>query len=262
MSYSITCKQLVQMNKIWAYYDKNHPALCDVSMSVERGSNYAIVGKSGSGKSTLLRVINGMMSYSSGAVSVDYMHPDIRDKKFRTKMAKIGYIPQNLGLVKNTSVLDNVLIGALPRMSTIRSFLRSFPQEETEYAKHVLEIVGLDGKENRRTHMLSGGERRRVAIARALVQKPVLLLADEIVSELDTATAHGIMETISEAQKKFGLTAIMVHHDINLALEYADRVAVINEGRKVLEIGVDGENIVDFQTGDLTEKQILEMYSD
>ena len=69
------------------------------------------------------------------------------------------------------------------------------------------------------------------------------------------------METILETQKKFGLTAIMVHHDIDLALKYADRVAVISEGRKVLEIGVDGENIVDFQTGDLTEKQILEMYS-
>ena len=73
MSNSITCSRLVQMNKIWAHYDKDHPALCNVSMSVKRGSNYAIVGKSGSGKSTLLRVINGMMSSSSGAVSVDYM---------------------------------------------------------------------------------------------------------------------------------------------------------------------------------------------
>ena len=146
-------------------------------------------------------------------------------------------------------------------MGAVRSFLHAFPQEEIDHVKHVLEIVGLDGKESRRTHMLSGGERRRVAIARALVQKPILLLADEIVSELDTATAHGIMETILETQKKFGLTAIMVHHDIDLALKYADRVAVISEGRKVLEIGVDGENIVDFQTGDLTEKQILEMYS-
>ena len=116
MSNSITCSRLVQMNKIWAHYDKDHPALCNVSMSVKRGSNYAIVGKSGSGKSTLLRVINGMMSSSSGAVSVDYIHPNPRDKTFRKKMAKIGYIPQNLGLVRNTSVLDNVLIGALPRM--------------------------------------------------------------------------------------------------------------------------------------------------
>ena len=188
MSNSITCSRLVQMNKIWAHYDKDHPALCNVSMSVKRGSNYAIVGKSGSGKSTLLRVINGMMSSSSGAVSVDYIHPNPRDKTFRKKMAKIGYIPQNLGLVRNTSVLDNVLIGALPRMGAVRSFLHAFPQEEIDHAKHVLEIVGLDGKESRRTHMLSGGERRRVAIARALVQKPILLLADEIVSELDTAT--------------------------------------------------------------------------
>ena len=171
MSNSITCSRLVQMNKIWAHYDKDHPALCNVSMSVKRGSNYAIVGKSGSGKSTLLRVINGMMSSSSGAVSVDYIHPNPRDKTFRKKMAKIGYIPQNLGLVRNTSVLDNVLIGALPRMGAVRSFLHAFPQEEIDHAKHVLEIVGLDGKESYRSHMLSGGERRRVAIARALVQR-------------------------------------------------------------------------------------------
>ncbi|MDI1496343.1 MAG: phosphate ABC transporter ATPase [Cenarchaeum symbiont of Oopsacas minuta] len=250
------------MNGVWAYYNKNHPILCNVNMSIERGSNYAIVGKSGSGKSTLLRVINGMMLAAKGAVSVDYIHPNLRDKKFRTKMTKIGYIPQNLGLVRNTSVLDNVLIGTLPRISIARSLLRIFPEKEIEYAKHVLEIVGLDGKEERHTHMLSGGERRRVAIARALAQKPILLLADEIVSELDMATAYGIMDIISEAQKKFQLTAIMVHHDINLALKYADRVAVINEGKKVLEIGVDGDNIVDFQTGDLTQKQILEMYND
>ena len=138
MSNSITCSRLVQMNKIWAHYDKDHPALCNVSMSVKRGSNYAIVGKSGSGKSTLLRVINGMMSSSSGAVSVDYIHPN--------EMAKIGYIPQNLGLVRNTSVLDNVLIGALPRMGAVRSFLHAFPQEEIDHAKHVLEIVGCNLK--------------------------------------------------------------------------------------------------------------------
>jgi len=110
--------------------------------------------------------------------------------------------------------------------------------------------------------MLSGGEKRRVAIARALMQKPTILLADEIVSELDYVTAHEIMDLVADAQKRMNLTAIMVHHDMQLALEYANRVAVIKEGQKILEIGVEGDTIVDFQTGDVTTDEIMEMYAD
>ena len=84
---------------------------------------------------------------------------------------------------------------------------------------------------------------------------------DEIVSELDHQTAHEIMNLISEAQKRMNLTAIMVHHDLQLALEYANRVAVIKEGEKILEIGVEGEKIVDFQSGHLTSQEIMEKFS-
>ena len=110
--------------------------------------------------------------------------------------------------------------------------------------------------------MLSGGEKRRVAIARALMQKPDVLLADEIVSELDSVTAREVMDVIKDAQKKFKLTAIMIHHDMTLALEYANRVAVIQDGDKILEIGVDGDQIIDFQTGNLTQQEILELYNE
>ena len=109
--------------------------------------------------------------------------------------------------------------------------------------------------------MLSGGEKRRVAIARALVQNPEIILADEIVSELDHVTAREIMEVLAEAQTTMNLTAIMVHHDLQLALEYADRVAVIKEGEKILEIGVDGHKIEDFQSGNYTQTEILEMFT-
>jgi len=95
-----------------------------------------------------------------------------------------------------------------------------------------------------------------------LMQKPDLLLADEIVSELDHVTAVEIMDIIADAQKKFELTSIMVHHDMSLALEYANRVAVIKNGEKVLEIGVEGDKIVDFQTGNLTQEEILEQYNE
>ena len=95
----------------------------------------------------------------------------------------------------------------------------------------------------------------------ALMQKPVLLLADEIVSELDHVTAREIMDLIADAQKKFNLTAVMVHHDIQLGLKYANRVAVIKEGQKILELGVEGDKIVDFQSGNTSQQEILELYN-
>ena len=258
----ISTRSIIQMNDVWTSYDSKSYALEEVQLSIERGTNYAIVGQSGSGKSTLLKLMNGMMIPSKGIIKIDYQTPNINNKKFRKMMAKIGYIPQNLGLVKNVSVIENILIGCLPRLGKVQSFFKKFPQSEIDDAKKIIKLVGLEGKEERKAYMLSGGEKRRVAIARALMQKPDILLADEIVSELDHVTAREIMDLVAEAQKKFDLTAIMVHHDMDLALEYANRVAVIKEGHKILEIGVEGDKIVDFQSGNMSQEQILEMYAD
>jgi len=261
-AFAIFTKTIVQMNDISASYDSKSYVLKDIRMSVDRGSNYAIVGQSGSGKSTLLRLINGMMNPSKGKIMVDYQIPNTSDKKFKSLMHKIGYIPQNLGLIKNSTVLENILIGALPRVGGFNSFFKRFSDLEIDDAKKILKQVGLQDKENRKIYMLSGGEKRRVAIARALVQKPEIILADEIVSELDHVTAREIMDVLAEAQATMNLTAIMVHHDLQLALEYADRVAVIKEGEKILEIGVEGDKIVDFQSGNYTQREILEMFTD
>ncbi len=258
----ISTKKIIQMNNVWTSYDSKNFALTKINLSIDRGTNYAIVGQSGSGKSTLLKLMNGMMIPSKGTIKVDYITPNINNKKFKKMMNSIGYIPQSLGLVKNLTVLENTLLGALPRLNKIQSLFSQFPENEIDEAKKILKQVGLSGKENRKAYMLSGGEKRRVAIARALMQKPTILLADEIVSELDHVTAREIMEIIADAQKRMNLTAIMVHHDMQLALEYANRVAVIKEGEKILEIGVEGEKIVDFQTGDMTTEEIMEMYSD
>ena len=257
----ISTKKIIQMNDVWTSYDSKSFALEAINMSIDRGANYAIVGVSGSGKSTLLKLLNGMMIPSKGTIKVDYITPNINDKKFKKMMHTIGYIPQSLGLIKNVSVLENALIGSLPRLNRIQSFLKKFPDEEISEAKRILKLVGLGGKESRKAYMLSGGEKRRVAIARALMQKPTILLADEIVSELDHVTAREIMDLIADAQKRTNLTAIMVHHDMKLALEYATRVAVIQEGKKTLEIGVEGDKIVDFQTGNLTTEEIMEAIS-
>ena len=257
----ILTKKIIQMNDVWTSYDSKSYALEGVNLSIDRGTNYAIVGQSGSGKSTLLKLLNGMMVSSKGTIKVDYLTPNTNDKKFKKMMHTIGYIPQNLGLIKNSTVLQNVLIGALPRLNKIQSLLNKFPEDEINDAKKIISQVGLSGKENRKAYMLSGGEKRRVAIARALMQKPHILLADEIVSELDHVTSREIMDLVADAQKRMNLTAVMVHHDMQLALEYANRVAVIKEGNKILEIGVEGDTIVDFQTGDMTTDEIMEMYS-
>ncbi len=258
----ISTKKIIQMSNVSTSYDSKNFALKGINLSIDRGTNYAIVGQSGSGKSTLLKLMNGMMISSNGTIKIDYVVPDMNDKKFKKMMHTIGYIPQSLGLIKNITVIENILIGALPRLSKIQSFFKRFPEHEIQEAKKILKLVALSGKENRKVYMLSGGEKRRVAIARALMQKPTILLADEIVSELDHVTAHEIMDLIADAQKQMNLTAIMVHHDMQLALEYANRVAVIKEGEKILEIGVEGEKIVDFQTGDMSAEEIMEMYSD
>ena len=260
-SSAIFTKTIVQMNDISASYDSKNYVLKDIKMSIDRGTNYAIVGHSGSGKSTLLRLINGMMNPTRGKILVDYQKPNISDKKFKSFMHKIGYIPQNLGLIKNSTVLENILIGALPRVSGFNSFLKKFSDYEIDNAKKILKQVSLEDKADRKIYMLSGGEKRRVAIARALVQKPEIVLADEIVSELDHVTAREIMDVLAEAQATMKLTSIMVHHDLQLALEYADRVAVIKEGKKILEIGVEGDRIVDFQSGNYAQREILEMFS-
>ena len=258
----ISTKTLVQMNNVWASYDSKNYVLREITLSIDNGVNYAIVGQSGSGKSTLLKLMNGMMKPSRGQVKINYQTPDIHDKKFKRVMSKIGYIPQSLGLIKNLTVIDNVLIGALPRIGKLKSFFKMFPENEIKEAEKILKLVGLEDKLERKTYMLSGGEKRRVAIARALVQKPELLLADEIVSELDHVTAREIMNLVADAQRTFNLTSVMVHHNMQLALEYANRVAVIKEGQKILEIGVEGDRIVDFQTGNMTQKEIMELYKE
>jgi len=258
----ISTKKIIQMNDVWTSYDSKNFALEGINLSIDRGTNYAIIGQSGSGKSTLLKLMNGMMIPSKGTIKIDYVSPDMNNKKFKNMLHTIGYIPQSLGLIKNITVLENTLLGALPRLNKIQSLLKRFPEYEIQESKRILNLVGLSGKENRKVYMLSGGEKRRVAIARALMQKPSILLADEIVSELDYVTAHEIMDLIADAQKQMNLTAIMVHHDMQLALEYANRVAVIKEGKKILEIGVEGDAIVDFQTGDMSTDDIMEMYAD
>jgi phosphonate transport system ATP-binding protein len=230
---------IVRICDAWLSYDGKAYVLNGINICVRRKMNYVIVGPSGSGKSTLLKLINGMVVPSKGLVQVLDTCPNHLDKSFKHLSSKIGYIPQSLGLVKNSSVLENVLIGALPRLGQLKSIIVGFPEYEINKAISALEMVGLSGKERRKAYMLSGGEKRRVAIARALVQEPEILLADEIVSELDHSTAIGIMELIMKTGRRLKTTSIMIHHDIELALDYADVIIMLKDGNKIGEARTD-----------------------
>jgi ABC-type phosphate/phosphonate transport system, ATPase component len=131
----ISTNKIIQMNDVWTSYDSKSFVLQGVNLSIDRGTNYAIVGQSGSGKSTLLKLMNGMMIPSKGTIKIDYQTPNMNNKKFKKMMHTIGYIPQSLGLVKNISVIDNILIGALPRLNAIQSLLKQFPEHEIQEAK-------------------------------------------------------------------------------------------------------------------------------
>lgn len=229
---------IISIHDVWFSYDGKTYALKGINISIKRENNYVIVGSSGSGKSTLLKLINGMLLPSRGIVQVFGATINHHDKLVRSLRSKIGYIPQNLGLVKNVSVLENVLIGALPRLNRITSLV-GFPENEVDKAISALEMVGLSGKERRKAYMLSGGEKRRVAIARALVQEPEILLADEIVSELDHSTATDIIDLVMKTKKRSKITSIMIHHDIELALDCADVVVMLKDGGKIDEVRAD-----------------------
>lgn len=242
-------ESIVQMSGVWASYKKKSTTLQDIDMDIKVGDLHAIVGPSGAGKSTLLKLMNGTMMPSRGTILVDNHKPDQHDKVFRSKMAIIGYIPQSLGLVRNSTVLDNTMMGAMPRLGKMQSLLKRYPNNEVEAAHKVLERVGLSDKADRNVYALSGGEKRRVAIARAIMQRPKILLADEMVSELDSSTSRVMMNMVKDEQRRGELTVIMIHHDIELATEFANTITLIKGGRKVMELGNNKNTITEFKVG-------------
>ena len=213
-------------------YAAGQPILQDVDLSVPEGACYAIVGPSGSGKTTLLRALLGLLRPTRGSVSClegENLTP-------ATRRPVIGYIPQNLGLVRNRTVRDNVLLGAIRRIPWWCSLTGRFPAHEVAHAEEALGWVGLAERGEDAIESLSGGERRRVAIARALLQQPRILLADEFLAELDKNTARDIEALLRSLREKTGVTIVFVEHDIETACRIADRVVVLVGGRKVAEV--------------------------
>ncbi len=169
----------VQLSGVKVMYS-DRCVLQDVSLEVEEGESYFIIGPSGSGKTTLLKTINGLVTPSEGKVTVFGL--EINGHSHLSAVRKrIGYIPQNLGLVRNLTVTENVLLGALPRTRPFFSLVKHFSDEDLDISVDALRAVGLEDQGHKKVYSLSGGEMQRVAIARTLLQRPSILLADELV---------------------------------------------------------------------------------
>ena len=200
-----------------------------ISLEVETGSIYGLVGKSGAGKSTLLRCINGLESYTAGQIWVDENEVgSLKSKDLRIFRKNIGMIFQNFSLANRISVYKNV---ELPL-----KWWKVNKEERNKRVNELLKLVGLEEKKDSKPAQLSGGKKQRVAIARALALNPKILLCDEATSALDPMTTVSILELLKSINKKLGITIIIVTHEMSVVRKICDRVAILDKG----EIAVEG----------------------
>jgi phosphonate transport system ATP-binding protein len=238
---------LLTINNLSKSYDGKVWALKDVSLSVSEGDFLILLGLSGSGKSTLLRCINRLVEPTSGEINFD--GTDVlrtSNAGLRHLRSRIGMVFQQFNLVKNLSVLTNVLTGRLGYHSS----LSEFNLKDREMAFDCLERVGLTTFAYQKVKNLSGGQQQRVAIARALMQQPKLILADEPVASLDPATADSIMQYLGELNSKDGITVICSLHFLSLARKYGTHVLALKDG----EAAYRGKPL------DIDEKRFKDIY--
>lgn len=235
------------MNDILRLNDIHYAAgkkeiLKGLSMTVKAGSAATIMGPNGAGKTTLLKVALGLLKPSAGEVTF------FGEKKLTKELRKnLGYIPQNLALVSELTVLSNVMMGAVRRMSTWRSLTNSYPPEILEEANEIMNMLGISHLAQTKVKKLSGGERQRVAIARAILQRPSIIVADEMTSSLDFKTALNVMDTLIDVRKKMGLTLFMTHHNPDIAKMSSDTIYIMRDGAIYKEVpasDIDRESLI------------------
>ncbi|MFW6139296.1 MAG: phosphonate ABC transporter ATP-binding protein [Spirochaetota bacterium] len=217
-------------------YPGGEDALAGVSISVHEEEFVGLIGLSGAGKSTLLRCINRLVEPDDGRVYLDGIEITGLDKKGLKKARRdMGMIFQEFNLVERLTVLQNILTGRLGYVGMGASIFRKFPKKDIERAEELAEVVGMSKYLYKRADKLSGGQRQRVGIARALIQNPKILLVDEPTSSLDPAIGHDVMDEFRRTTKKLGVPTLVSIHDVNLALEYADTIVAMRDGKTIFE---------------------------
>ena len=200
--------------------------LDDISLKVERGDVFGIVGHSGAGKSTLLRCLNGLEGYSEGSVKVMGQEVcELDDHKMKELRREMGMIFQNFNLMNRKNVYENVMFPLE---------VWGVPKKEAEKrVLDLLDLVGLAEKKKEKIRNLSGGQKQRIGIARALALEPKILLCDEATSALDPKTTISILELLMDINKKLGVTIIVVTHQMEVVKMICNKVVILDGGRIV-----------------------------
>ena len=201
-------------------------ALQNITLSIRAGEIYGIIGMSGAGKSTLVRCLNYLERPTSGTVSIEGKDLGaLSEAELRRTRREISMIFQHFNLLMQKNVIDNIcfplVIGGMKK------------KEARKRAQELLEIVGLSEKASAYPAQLSGGQKQRVAIARALTVNPKILLCDEATSALDPRTTQSILQLLKEINKNYGITIVIITHEMSVVREICSHVAIIGEGHLV-----------------------------
>lgn len=248
---NLHAENVVQMSGVSKQFVNGPLALDDVSFDMPRGQLLCLIGLSGSGKSTLLRHLNGLHHPTSGAI--DVMGVDVVNAKrgeLRELRREVGFVFQQFGLVGRLSCLENVLSGALGRLTGPRFGVLSYNRVLRRQALEHLDRVGLADCAFQRADTLSGGQQQRVAIARTIMQQPKLLLADEPVASLDPESSAQVMDIMFRIVVEDQLSVICTLHQVELAMGWANRIIALRDGRTVLDRAVS----------DLDQSEVMEVY--
>ena len=222
---------MITLEKVNKVYSNGLHAVKDVSLKVNKGDIFGIIGLSGAGKSSLIRLINRLEEPTSGKIFINGENVlEFNKKQLLERRKKIGMIFQHFNLLSSRTVEENVAFAL-----EIANWNKN---EIKERVAMLLDIVGLSDKAEYYPSQLSGGQKQRVSIARALANNPDILLSDEATSALDPKTTKSILELIKEIQQKFSLTVVMITHQMEVVKEVCNKVAIMSEGRIVEEGGV------------------------
>ncbi|MFU7515606.1 methionine ABC transporter ATP-binding protein [Clostridium sp. HCS.1] len=219
---------LKNLNKTYSSKAGEVEALKDVTLNIKKGEIYGIIGFSGAGKSTLVRCINFLEKPTNGEVIVDGKDlGTLSNKELREERKKIGMIFQHFNLMRSRTVFENI---AYPLKG------KGYSKEEiNKKVNDLLKLVELEDKAKVYPSELSGGQKQRVGIARALANDPKVLLCDEATSALDPQTTKSILRLLKEVNKKFGITIVIITHEMQVVKEICTRAAVMENGRVVEE---------------------------
>ena len=220
--------RLENVSKTFTDSNKEVHAVNNVSLTINDGDIFGIIGSSGAGKSTLVRCINLLEKPTDGKVFVDDAEiTALSGKELRKARKKIGMIFQHFNLMPSRTIFGNV---AYPLRGSGLS-----KEEIKEKVHHLLELVGISEKENAFPSQLSGGQKQRVAIARALANDPSILLCDEATSALDPQTTKSILKLLQQLNQTLGITVVVITHEMAVVKEICNRVAVMDHGDVVEE---------------------------